>query len=334
MRFAVKGNELKSVFKDVSALLKRYERAKVLGVSVNKSSVVFTVDTGTYYTRTLDFLSSTDIVELNVTILYADITSFLSGRDEAVIELTEHYMQVKSKGATMTLSVGESTPPKYAPKKGNVVSLELSTILKAAKVFSSTQDLQKAYKKDFAIIFSGDTAIMKTPTVWIETNSCGLNCVLSLAQLKSVTMFQPKIVEISDRLEFKKEKSILSMPLIKPEKSVGISYFKEKMQFVSAIVISGIIKELLDVKKAVGVGDATIRLYPSGFGISISKGGVSLEKTYGTGDFTQSIGSFMIMLDIFIMSLNILSDDEVVGIYIKEDLVCLENTVASILLSV
>lgn len=334
MRFTVKGNELKSTFLDMGALLKRFERARVIGVQVNKSGITFTVDTGTYYMRTLDFVTQTDVVELNITILYADIVKFISGRTDATIELTSFYMQIFSNGASITLSSGESVPPKYVPKKGNVTALELSTLRNAVRVFSMTTDLQKAYKKDFSISFKGDRAILKSPTLWLETHSQGLNCVLSLVQLKGISMFQPTLIEVSDRIEFKKERAILSVPYTKPGTDAGIQQFKSGMKLVSAFSVVGIIKELQDIKSVVGVGSAAISVYATGFRIELSRNRITLSKRYGEEDFSHQLAQFNVMVDLFIMSLNILSDGDIVSVYMKEGLVCLENEVASILLSV
>ena len=104
------------------------------------------------------------------------------------------------------------------------------------------------------------------------------------------------------------------------------------MKLYSVIDLGGIIKELLEVKKSIGVADADIHLHQNGFNLNVAKNGISLTEDYNAeGD---SVFSFRYMIDLFIMCLNILGDEESITIKGKEDLICLENTDTSILMSV
>jgi hypothetical protein len=316
----------------MAALLRKYDRAKVFGIEISRDKVTFTVDTGMCYMRSIPVVGGKDIVNINLTILFSDIAHFIPTRTDVTLDITEYYMCIVTQKSQLTLQVGESIVAPYVPRKGTLIDLDYGKLRNALRVFNSTVDLQKAYSRDFAITLYGDWALLKSPTVWIRTRSHGLKCILSLDQLKSIVTFQPEFVEESDRLEFHKGDAILSLPRLTPTESDKFVKHVEGMRQVSTVVMQGVVKELLEVKRAIGVAEAEIHLHEQGFYLKITKGGISLEESYNrTGN---SVFSFRYMLDIFIMCLNILGEDTEINIYVKEGLVCLESTDTSILISV
>lgn len=332
MLATVRGAELKSCFIDMSSLLKKYDRAKVFGIEATKDKITFTVDTGISYTRSIDVISGSEMINMSLTVLFADISHFLPARSEITLDITQFCVRVIAPGATMTLQIGESIVAPYVPRRGALVDLDYAAIRGAYKVFSGTADLQKAYGRDFAITMYGDYALMRSPTLWIRTKSQGLVSILSMEQLKSIVTFQPDFVEESDRLEFHKGNAILSIPKLAPTEADKFNEHINGMKLTTLLRMSGVVKELLEVKRAFGVGEAQIHLHKEGFHMSMSKGGITLEESYNvSGD---SVFSFRYMLDIFIMCLNILGEDVDINIYTKEGLVCLESTATSILISV
>lgn len=332
MRATVSGKELKSIFIDISALLKKYDRAKVVGIETTHTTMTFTVDTGTCYTRTVDIKPVADAMNLSVTVLFADLSHFISAREDVMLDISQYFMTITTSKSTLTLTIGDSIVTPYEPRKGKIVDLDYGVLRKAVKVFSGTQDLQKAYSRDFALSFYGDWALMKSPTVWIQTRSQALRCVLSLEQAKSIVAFQPEFVEESDRLEFHKGKAILSIPRLTPTEANRFDEFKNKMRLTSVFVMEGIVRELTEVKRAIGVAEAEIHLHEVGFHLKINKGGVVLEEAYQvSGD---SVFSFRCMFDIFTMAISLLGEEKTIKIYTKEDMVCLESQDTSILLSV
>ena len=305
MRITVPGRELKSCFKDMSGLLKKYEQARVIGISTTKTEIIFTVDAGTYYCRPIKFTPVSDVIELTLTALFVDLSHFISGREDARIELTEFYVPV---------------------------TLDYGVLRKTVSVFSRTTELQKAFSREFAIMFYGDKALMKSPTVWIETRAQGLNCVLSLDQLKSILMFQPDSVEVSDRLEFKKGSAILSLSKITPTEQNHMSTHLAGMAEVARLSMQTVLRELVEMKRAIGVCECDVQFGGSGFSIKVGKNGISLVKSYG--DIENVLLYFRYPLDLFIMCLNLLGDEEQIVVLKKEGLVCLQNMETSILLSV
>lgn len=332
MRITVPGRELKSAFKDISGLLKKYEQARVVGVSTTKTEITFTVDAGTYYTRTIEFIGVSDVIEVSLTVLFVDLSHFIHGRTDAVLELTDTYIRVTSRGAVLTLNIGESIVAPYQPRGGKPVELNYGILKEVAAIFTRTQDLQKAFSRDFAIAFYGNRALLKSPTMWIETKSQGLECVLSIDQLKSILMFLPERVEVSDRLEFRKGKAILSIPKITPTEQNHMATHLSGMSVVSGVDPAGILKELVEIKRVVGACDVIVRFFEEGFSMRVEKGGISLEKEYGVSG--KGVLYFRYPLDLFTMCLNLLGESDAIIVHSKEGLVCLRNTVTSILLSV
>lgn len=328
----VRGADLKSVFIDLTALFKGYDRAKVFSISTRKNSIVFTADTGIYYTREIDMTPGPESVNMDMTVLFADVAHFIPAKSDITLDITEFYITVTAPKTTINLQIGESIVAPYQPRKGRLVDLDYGVIRQAAKIFTSTQDLQKAFGRDFAVTMYGDWALMRTPTLWIRTKSQGLNCVLSMEQLKSIVTFQPEYVEESDRLEFHKGRAILSIPMMKPTESDKFPELKAGLNKVATFTLKGIVKELLEVKRAIGVSECDIHIHQDGFHIKISKGGVSLEESYNA--YGASVYSFKYMLDIFIMCLNLLGEENEVTIYTKGEVICLETQDTSIIMSV
>lgn len=332
MLATVRGSDLKSCFIDMATMLKKYDRAKVFSIHTEKDTVTFTCDTGMCYTRTIDLTPGPDFVSMDVTVLFADISHFIPAKADITLEITGSYVGIVTPKSSMTLRIGESIVAPYKERGGTVIDLDYGVLRKASQVFSGTTDLQKAFNRDFAVTFYGEHAIMKTPTLWIRTKSQGLKCILSMDQLKSIVTFKPEFVEESDRLEFKKGNAILSIPKMSPAENDKFETFTKDMKILSTLEMSGIIRELLEVKRSIGVGDAEIHIHPHGFYMTIDKNGVSLAESYHAEG--ESVKSFRYMIDIFIMCLNILGEDEQITIKGKEGLICLENQDTSILMSV
>lgn len=332
MRCWVSGKDLKSVFIDISPLLKKYDRARVIGISTTKESITFTVDTGTCYTRTIPITGVEDGLEMSMTVMFTDLSSFIAAREDVLVELNQYFVSIKTKKANMSLTMGESIVAPYVPRRGKSITIDFATLRRVTKVFSGTTDIQKAFSRDFAVTFYGDYALMRTPSVWIHTKSQGLTGVLSLEQMKSIVAFQPDVVEESDRLEFRKGNAILSIPRLAPTEGDKFSVHREKLKYLSSVPTKGIYKELQEIKKNIGVSEVSIHVYQSGFALDISKSGISLHQEYSIGG--NSVYSFKIMLDIFAMCLNILGEDIDIQIYGEGDIICLENPETAILLSV
>lgn len=332
MHAIVAGRELKSVFLDVAPLMKGYDRARVIGIETTKNSITFTADVGTYYTRTLSLRQVTDGISLSMTVVFTDISNFINAREDVQLEFTQYYFSIKTAKAAISLSLGESIVAPYQPRGGRATTLDYPTLHKTLKVFASTTDLQKAFSRDFAISFYGDWALMRTPTVYIRTRSQGLEGVLSLDQFKSVLAFQPEYVEESDRLEFHKGDAILSIPRSVTTQGDTFNNYRKDLPHVSNVVMEGVVRELAEVKRTIGVAEATVYLYQVGFALEIAKGGTLLKEEYNiAGDM---LFSFKYMLDIFLMCLNILGENTDIKVYAKGELVCLESPDTAILLSV
>lgn len=328
----VRGQDLKSCLIDMTSLLKSYDRARVFGLSTTHDSITFTVDTGIAYTRTIPITDVKDAANYDMTVLFADIVHFIPGRGEVKLEITQYYVIIKTAKSTITLRIGESVVAPYKSRNGKLIDLDYAILRNATKVFSGTADLQKAYGRDFAITFYGNTAMLKSPTMWVRTKSQGLVCILSIQQLKSIMAFKPDYVEESDRLEFHKGAGILSVPKLTPTESDKFDTHKSKLRFVATIMLDGIISELTEMKRAIGVGDADIHIHPTGFNISMMKNGITLEESYNTDG--ESVYSFRYSMDLFVMSLNLLGEGSEIRVYAKEDMLCLENSDTSILMSV
>ena len=232
----------------------------------------------------------------------------------------------------MLMQIGDSIVAPYQSRKGKIVDLDYGVLRKAVKLFTSTQDLQKAYNRDFAVSFYNDWALMRSPTVWIHTKAQGLRCVLSLEQMRSIVSFQPTFVEESDRLEFHKEGALLSIPKVLPAEADTFEQHITGMKLSSVLLMHDVVKDLLEMKRALGVTQAEISLHEVGFNLRMSKGGITVSRDYNkTGD---SVFRFRYMLDIFIMSLSLLGEDTQIEIWTKEGMICLRSMETSILLSV
>lgn len=332
MRATVSGKALKSVFIDIAGILKRYDRAKVLGIETTKSSITFTVDTGSCYVRTLDIKPISDAMNMSLTVMFSDLAYFIPAKEDITLDITEYYVELITSKSSMLMQIGDSIVAPYQPRKGKIVDLDYGVLRKAVRLFTSTQDLQKAYNRDFAVSFYKDWALMRSPTVWIHTKAQGLRCVLSLEQMRSIVSFQPTFVEESDRLEFHKEDAILSIPKILPTEADTFEQHTQGMKLASILIMHDVVKDLLEMKRALGVTQAEISLHEVGFNLRMNKGGITISRDYNkTGD---SVFRFRYMLDIFIMSLNLLGEDTQIEIWTKEGMICLRSTETSILLSV
>ena len=328
----VRGQDLKSCLIDMTSLLKSYDRARVFGLSTTHDTVTFTVDTGIAYTRTIPITGVTEAANYDMTVLFADIVHFIPGRGEVQLEITQYYVAIKTEKSTITLRIGESVVTPYKQRNGRLVDLDYSVLRSATKVFSGTADLQKAYGRDFAITFYGSTAVLKSPTLWVRTRAQGLNCVLSIQQLKSIMAFKPDYVEESDRLEFHKGSAILSVPKLSTTESDKFDIHKNKLRQVASMYLNGIVSELTEMKRSIGTGDADIHIHQAGFNISMMKNGITLEERYeANGD---SVYSFRYPMDLFVMSLSLLGEETEIRVYAKEDMLCLESSDTSILMSV
>lgn len=332
MRATVRGSALKSCFIDMSTMLKKYDGARVFGIETTKDSITFTVDTGMCYTRTIPIVTDNEAVNMSMTVLFADISHFIPAKADITLDITQYYISILTEKSTITLQIGESVVAPYVRRHGKLIDLDYSKIRSAQKIFSMTSDLQKAYGRDFAINMYGDHALLKSPTLWIRTKSQGLTCVLSLDQLKGVVTFQPDFVEESERLEFCKGDAILSIPRIYPSEEDKFMKHRETLKPLGVLDLTGVLKELMELKRSIGVGEAEIHIYQKGFSLNLSKNGVSLTESYG--DLSAHQFSFRYMVDIFIMCLNILSEEYPVFVSGKEGLICLENQDTSILISV
>lgn len=332
MRATVNGKALKSVFIDIAGILKKYDRAKVVGIETAKTAITFTVDTGSCYVRTLEISSVSDAVNMTLTVMFSDLAYFIPTKEDVTIDITECYVELITSKSDMLLQVGDSIVAPYQPRKGKIVDLDYGILRKAVKLFTSTQDLQKAYGRDFAVSFYGEWALMRSPTVWIHTKAQGLRCALSLEQMRSIVSFQPTFVEESDRLEFHKEGALLSVPKILPTEADSFEHHTKDMKLASVLLMHGVIKDLLEMKRALGDVQAEISLHEVGFNLRLNKGGITLSRDYNkTGD---SVFRFRYMFNIFIMALNLLGENTQIEIWIKEGMICLRSTETSILLSV
>lgn len=332
MRATVSGKALKSVFVDIAGILKRYDRAKVVGIETTKATITFTVDTGSCYVRTLDITPVADAVNMSLTVVFSDLAYFIPTKEDVTLDIAEYYVQIITSKSDVLLQIGDSIVAPYQPRKGKIVDLDYGILRKAVKLFTSTQDLQRAYSRDFAVSFYGDWALMRSPIVWIRTKAQGLRCVLSLEQMRSIVSFQPSFVEESDRLEFHKEGALLSIPKILPAEGDNFDQHLKGMKISSVLLMHNVVKDLMEMKRAMGVTWAEVSLHEVGFNLRMSKGGITLSRDYNkTGD---SVYRFLYMLDIFIMVLNLLGEDTQIEIWTKEGMICLKSMETSILLSV
>ena len=306
--------------------------AKVLSLEIENNTLTFTADAGAIYVGYVELRNIADPISLTMTVLYTDITHFLKAREDVIVEITEYCVTLKTSKVSILLSLGESLAVKYDQLGGNRVDIDFAVLRRAVSVFSATTDLQKAYAKDFSISFTGDKAIMCAPTVWIETRSQALNCALSLDQAKAIVAFHPEYMLESSRMEFIKSGALLSMPVNLPTDVPVISAFKETMDLVCILDMDGVVRDLTETKRSLGIAEAEIHLHENGFNLSLSRGNISVNEEYNTeGAHTFT---FRFMFDLFVMCLNILGENKTINIFGGEGRVCMESQDTSILIRV
>ena len=93
MRATVSGKALKSVFIDIAGILKRYDRAKVLGIETTKTSITFTVDTGSCYVRTLDIKPIADAMNMSLTVMYSNKRRCYLGYNRVLCGINDKQVQ-------------------------------------------------------------------------------------------------------------------------------------------------------------------------------------------------------------------------------------------------
>lgn len=332
MQAVVSGSALKNVWGDIATLFKKYDMAKVVSLEVEKQTLKLTADSGAICVGHIELRDVIDPISLTLTVLYTDITHFIRAKEDVIIELSEYYVSLRTNRVTLALRLGESLAVTYKPVGGRRVDLDFAVLRRAVSIFGLTTDLQKAYGRDFSISFCGDRAIMCATTMYIETKSQGLNCVLSLDQAKSIISFHPEYMLESSRMEFIKENGLLSMAVNLPVDVPTISQFESNMKPVCTLDMNGVVRDLIETKRAIGVAEAEIHLHENGFNLSLQRGGITVTEDYnteGTHTFT-----FRYMFDLFVMCLSILGENKTIHIFAGEGRVCMKSPDTSILLRV
>lgn len=332
MQGYVNGKDLKSVFIDVAGLFKNYEQAKVIGISTARDSLTISVDAGTRYVRKIDFDVKKDPINITVPVMFVDLSSFISSYEQVEIEITEFYVVLHTKDSDLTMNIGHSVIKPYEPVGGESTRLNFDELRRALKIFRGTNDIQRNYQKEFSVEIRNGYATMWTPSIWIRTQVSNLNCVLTVDQLRSIVSFMPEYVDMSPgRMEFKKKNAMLVIPTVMPVRGKEFDNLTADMKQVSRLDMSGVIKDLTNIKRSLGISNATITLYQVGFKIEVTKNQVTIKKECNvSGDY---VGSYNFMLDIFISCLSLFGEEAVIDVGAKEGLLCLSNQDISILLS-
>ena len=333
MRGNVKGKDLKSLFIDLSSMFRGYGRAKVIGIETAEDKLTVYADTGMYYMRSIEYSPISDTVNMIVPVVFSDITDLISAKEDVLVDITQYSVDFRTNKAQLSLTVGQSVITPYTSTRGIVTNLDFAELRRAAKIFSGTKDLFRMYNREFAVEVHGGYATMYSPTVWIRTRLNNMNCILTVDQLKSVVGFMPDYAEESaGRIEFKKENALLSMSKLTSVRGDDFGKMTAGLPLISTWDLSGILKELMTIKRVIGVANTEVSVYERGFKLKLTKGGVTLEESCGvSGSFKTS---FVAMLDIFMMCIGLLGEESEIKVYAKEGLLCLKGQDISILVSV
>lgn len=332
MRAYVKGRELKRVFEEISYVYRSSKKTRTIGITMSHNSITFTVEAGIVYQSRLSIYNVKEPVDISVTIMFKDIKHFISAKEDVLLTVTDKMFVIQTQKAEISMLVGVSVISEYKTTGTALEKFDKNSFSQLVSLFGHATDLQKAFNKELMLSFYGDEVILFTPTIWVKKPYNGTSCVLSLSQMRIISAISPDSISVSERMEFKSEHSILSVPLTKPSVTNNFDNYCKDMTLKSIFNLDNVLDELNEIKRIVDASQATVVVYEHGFSVSIVKEDLTLKQSYGNLDKVAL--SFTMMFDLFVTVMTLLETD--VKVYSQGgDLLCLQNAQGlSILVSV
>lgn len=328
MLVRLNASDLRGVFKDIRPLYKGMKDGALLGITIEQHILSITAQCGLVYTQSLSVEEGGPYA---ITVLYQDLLELLPSRGVAELELTPLFVEIQCEGVRVTLSQANGMLSKYPTRGSDFSPIPAGELSRWVRIYSETSPVAKSLQQEAPITFNPPIAIMKFPTVWVQTTNSFLTAVISLKDLKILAAFSPSTyAQCTDVIEFKRGTAVLAVPLTSPGECTSIEKLRTRHGSEYRAWIGNHVQDVQQLLRSAGVGECSCTFYLKGLSLHVSRPNVQISLY--KGDTSSKIVTLPTFLEYAQMILKLCGSGDV-GITYGGGSICIRATDTLLLLS-
>lgn len=262
----VRAARLKYVFNMLKSILDKSELSKTIRFIVSDNVLTVVVNTDVRYTANIDILESLDQTNVDISILYRDISKLLDGKGKAKINIIENVgMQIETTKVTTFLETSLDIIDNVLSPKSNEHVVSGYTLSRGLRTLRSFPAYVNHYKQEVPILMSGNVMSLRYSNLYCQVPCIGISTVLDLECAKILlTFIQSEEViylsETEDSYIFRVDTDLLAIAKQKVTEVKDVNELIQPFKYICDIETSSVIlrlKELVALTK----DEISVQLY-------------------------------------------------------------------------
>ena len=198
MSIVVDSKQLKYVMSRVTSLLKASMLNNSIQFTINDKYLYIRAEVNIIYEERIPILSSTKNFITKQSASFKPVYELFDVSVPTTITLTSNSICFENLGLSTVLTGAEYTTfLGTTPTEAERQSIVTTQLVSAIKTLSHLSPLENKLKRVYPIDFTGDTALMYLPSLWVKVNSSALNLQLPIAFAKVVASFAPTEISVT-----------------------------------------------------------------------------------------------------------------------------------------
>lgn len=276
--------EIKGIFTELSALLKKTQLSKAVTLRYKNGSMEVIGAANIVYRALPVVLSQENTDAFEVSFIFKDISSLLPDEGVLRVELTHNHVKFFSDNTHYTFAVEDALVPSIPDVDDRVVGeiIETKNLRESIRLIAKILPLASIYKKSATYLFSGDFVQVRLPSVWVETPNTGLQLTLSteLTSLLYAFFDRAKTVEVMQNESWsliKKDMSYLYVPVSPVGDVLKVEEVLPALMPVTEVNIKGLNDKIKILTRTMGKAEAEVFVGEEGIRVSVETDSSSIE---------------------------------------------------------
>lgn len=273
--------------------------------------------------------------EFEIVCAYTESSSLLGDSTYVEIILSSEYVIVSGHNSEISFRTSVASVPKLEDYSGELADVQVMKVVSGLKSIVALGSLHKVYPTHSVIQLKGNVMQLRTPTIWVEVPSSGLNVIMNLDVAKVISKFANglkgpiNVIENTSYLIFEAERSRLFIPRQSEPDIEPLEVMTKAYAFAGTLHYHTDIHRVKDVARVVGPTDVKIAMYDRGFRIVAETNEMRVDIPIGATD--NHFITFNMRLEFLSQLLSLLGPEVLVSI--SGSLISLKGKYASVIVA-
>lgn len=254
----------------IGLVLKGTQMGKVFAIKYKDGALTVRASASLYTEIEINIIDKGDAEDFEVVCAYADTTNLLNNDPILDMVISSEYVTVESSGSHISYRTSIASVTQLERDLSKEMDVDVLTLTAGLKRLTGMTTVLKAFPSYSVISLTGDIMQMRTPNIWLEVKSSGLDMTMDVAIAKVIKAYTDAT---SGRISMHESLNYItiqsgSASLIIPKQDMAsiepLNIVTESYMFSGKVSMPSDLNKVKDLVRVAGSNDAMVHLAEGG----------------------------------------------------------------------